>query len=78
MRLHTLLARLLPLSLAIGLCLAAPAYAGGGNSQGDNNHGNEDGGGPGPSIPEPSGWLAMGVGLVVVGSYARSHFRPQR
>jgi len=27
--------------------------------------------GPGPAVPEPSSWLAMGVGLLVVGRYLR-------
>ncbi len=69
-----LVRRLLPFSLAIGLCLAAPAYASGGN---DNSQGNEQGG-PGPTIPEPSAWLAMGAGLLVVGAYARGRGQPQR
>jgi hypothetical protein len=28
-------------------------------------------GDPGPSTPEPSGWLAMGAGLLLVGAYSR-------
>ena len=82
--LHSLLTRLLLLSLVMGISLAAPAYAGGNdnnqgdNKQGDNNQGNEDQGGRGPTIPEPSGWLAMGVGLLVVGSYLRGRRQVQR
>ena len=56
--------------LVIGVTLAAPAYAGNHN-QGDNNQGNENGG------IELPGWLLMGVGFVVVGSYVRSHVRPR-
>jgi len=33
-------------------------------------------GDPGPSTPEPSGWLAMGAGLLVIGAYSRR--RPKR
>jgi hypothetical protein len=77
---HSLLARLLPLAVVLGLCLAAPAYAGSedGNSQGSDDQG---GGSPryqghtGPAIPEPSGWLAMGVGLLVAAPYLRSRGR---
>jgi hypothetical protein len=77
-RFRALLAQLLPLVLVMGLSMAAPAHAwgGGDNSQGDDNQG--DDGGRGPAIPEPSAWLAMGVGLLVVGPYARSRFRGQQ
>jgi hypothetical protein len=84
-RFRALLAQLFPLFLVMGLSMAAPAHAWGGNTSSwgsifswdDNNQGDEDGG-PGPAIPEPSAWLAMGVGLLVVGPYARKHFRAQR
>lgn len=35
-------------------------------------------GGPGPAIPEPSGWLLMGAGLVAVGPYIRRRRQPKR
>jgi len=78
-----LIAWLLPFSLIIGLVLSAPAYASGsndnnqgGNGQGDNNQGNEAGDpGTRPAIPELSGWLAMGVGLLIVGPYVRNRLR---
>jgi hypothetical protein len=88
--LHSLPLRLLPLYLVLAMCLAAPAYAGhddkdggkwtheGDNIQGIDNKSDKDEGGPGPAIPEPSGWLAMGLGLMVVGPYARSRCQPQR
>jgi hypothetical protein len=81
MRIRALLAGLLPLSLVLGLSLAFPAHAGGANdntqgsnSQGDNGQGNEPGG-KGPAVPEPSSWLVMGAGLLVVGPYLRNRFR---
>jgi len=74
-RFRALLARLLPLCLVIGLSLAAPTHAWGGD---DNNQGNEDQGNSGPAIPEPSALLAMGAGLLVVGSYLRSRIRTRR
>jgi len=80
MRFREFLARLLPLFLLAALTVAAPAW-GGGNSQGDNNNSqgdNQDGGGRGPAVPEPAGWLAMGAGLLVVGLYARNRFRSRR
>jgi len=85
--LHSLPVRLLPLCLVMAMCLAAPVYArhdgkdgGKWTHDGDNNQGNADKwnpdeGGPGPAIPEPSGWLAMGLGLMVVGPYARSRWQ---
>jgi len=81
--LHSLLAGFLPLALGVVLCLAVPAHAGG-NSQGGNNNsqgGNNQGyqGRPaGPAIPEPSGWLALGVGLLVAAPYLRSRGRRDR
>jgi hypothetical protein len=82
---RTLIAQLLPLLLVTGLSVVAPAHAWGGNTSSwgnifswdDHNAGSDDGG-PGPAIPEPSAWLAMGVGLLVVGPYARRRFRGQR
>ena len=96
------LVRPLLLSLAMGICLASPAYAdhnyfgkaerSDGNNGDGRGHwtigGDDDGGyghwtiggdddrhgtkkGPGPAVPEPSSWLAMGVGLLVVGRYLR-------
>ena len=40
---------------------------------GDDDRSEQDGlkKGPGPAIPEPSSWLAMGVGLLVVGRFLR-------
>lgn len=87
--LHSLPVRHLPLCLVVAMCLAAPAHArhygndgGKWTNEGDNNQENDNGGkdegGPGPAIPEPSGWLAMGLGLMVVGPYVRSRCQPQR
>jgi len=79
--LHSFLARLLPLMVVVGLCLTAPAYAGsqGGNNQGqDGNNQGDQGRRAGPAIPEPSGWLALGVGLLVAGPYLRSRGRRER
>jgi hypothetical protein len=81
-RFRSLVAHFLPLSLAVGLSLAAPAHAWigddqDGNSQGDDNQGDGRARG-GPALPEPSSWLAMGVGLLVVGPYVRNRLRPQR
>jgi hypothetical protein len=40
---------------------------------GDDDRSEHDGStkGPGPAMPEPSSWLAMGVGLLVVGRFLR-------
>jgi hypothetical protein len=82
---RALLAGLLPLFLVIGLSLAAPDHAWGGvynNQDGNNQDGNNQGyprqWNGGPAIPEPSAWLAMGVGLLVVAPYARKRFRTPR
>ncbi|HTF32236.1 MAG TPA: PEP-CTERM sorting domain-containing protein [Myxococcota bacterium] len=40
---------------------------------GDNDRSGHEGikKGPGPAVPEPASWLAMGVGLLVVGRFLR-------
>ena len=42
-------------------------------NSGDNDRSDHEGikKGPGPAVPEPSSWLAMGVGLLVVGRFLR-------
>jgi len=76
-RIRSLVAHLLPLCLVVGLSLAAPAHAWGGDNQDGNSQGEETGR-RGPATPEPSSWLALGVGLLVVGPYVRNRLRPQR
>jgi hypothetical protein len=82
---HKLFARLFPLLIMMGLGFATPALAGGSyqntqgdNSQGDNAQGNDGQGFGGPAIPEPSAWLAMGAGFLLVAPYLRSRSRTRR
>jgi len=74
---HMLLGRFLPLLTVIGISFAAPPFAWGSGSGNQGNQGNQNQGN-GPTIPEPSAWLAMGAGLLVFGSYVRSRTRTPR